>query len=123
VIGLAVAGCGGDKDSDTDPPGGTARASELTECLTQADFEVKTMDNKEGSSRAFTVERPNGARTSYVYIFENPGEAKGAQKNLFEPKDEETVAAYTKGDTLVINTQAAADVASKLNACFELSDG
>ncbi len=69
------------------------------------------------------MERPNGARTSYVFIFETPDEAKGAQKNLFNPKDKETVAAYTKGDTLVINTNAAADVSSKLNACFELSDG
>ena len=115
VTALAVAGCGGGAD---DPPGGTERASDLTECLTEANLSTRPADNKEGSSRAFTVHRSNGALTTYAYVFDSPDRARTAQKRIFKPQDKETVAAYTAGDTVVVNTPAAADAQPALTNCF-----
>jgi len=115
VAALALVGCG---DTDTDPSGGTERSSQLTECLKEADLDVQPADNKEGSSRAFTVRNANGKVTTYAYVFEAADKAKAAQKKIFKPKDEETVSAYVAGDTLVINTHAAADSQPEISDCF-----
>ena len=56
--------------------------------------------------------------TTYAYVFESSDKAKAAQSKIFKPKDKETVAAYTTGDTVVVNTFAAADAQPALTDCF-----
>ena len=59
------------------------------------------------------------AVTTYAYVFESPEQAQPAQSKIFVPQDDETVAAYTSGDTVVVNTYAAANAQPALNDCFQ----
>ena len=119
VAAVTLAACG-DTDSETDPPGGTARASQLTECLKKADLNTEQIDNKEGSSRAFSITKGTSSKpAAYAYVFEDPEKAKAAQSKLFETRDKKTtVSAQTTGDTVLLTTWSAANAQPALGDCF-----
>ena len=120
MLALALAGCGGDDSGDGGGGGDpAAREGQVKDCLAKSQLTIKPHANKGGSVRAFQVVRPNGAVTTYAYVFDAPDKAKAAQSQVFKDDDDKTVAAYTAGDIVVVNTYAAADAQPALTDCFK----
>jgi hypothetical protein len=79
VLALALAGCGGGGDGGSKGGGPQARQTQIKACLAKSKLTTKPAPNLAGSALAFQVARPNGAVTTYAYVFDAPAKAKAAQ--------------------------------------------